>query len=280
MKTQSQKADTYASLPRQGLSSDTLSRYFNGIFSTVHADTDELRDCAYKLRYRIFCEEHTGFEERDKHSDGREKDIYDSNGQTTHTLLIYNPLQFPFGVVRNIFPDLNYPAHSLPIQKLISSPRLHKVACRVNEISRMGRSVELSNIIKQDLADRSRFLFGDIPLNEHPLLIKTLLGLTPLGLTRASFEGAMRKGFLVCVGVMTPDHLERMSRFGLDRPEILGHNVEFHGERTPFLFNIRDAYNRIAQHPLTWDILSREGRNHALAEAIHKSSIINGVRFN
>ena len=115
---------------------DTFKRSFN----LVEANTPELRDIVYRLRYKVFCEQH-GFLDASKYPDKMEKDEYDE--RSCHMLIQFIPTQEYVGTVRLILPDATDLEKTFPIE---NHTQIDPALCQVNKT------------IRKHIAEISRFL--------------------------------------------------------------------------------------------------------------------------
>src|ERR1043166_2726214 len=103
---------------RQPLES-TLAEFYWSWFSAQAAETVELRDVSFQLRYRVYCIENA-FE--DPNPDGKESDELDRH--SVHSLLTYRPTGVPAGTVRLVLPLQDDPHHSFALQRVCDDPIL------------------------------------------------------------------------------------------------------------------------------------------------------------
>src|SRR5262245_204916 len=82
-------------------SESTLAEFYWSWFDARVASTEELRDTAFRLRYRVYCIENS-FEDPAANPDGREIDEFDQH--SVHGLLTYRPTQTAAGTVRLVLP--------------------------------------------------------------------------------------------------------------------------------------------------------------------------------
>src|SRR6185436_68316 len=99
--------------------SETLLERFNRYFSAVVADTPDLIHRAQEIRYQVYCVEHK-FENAAEHTDGREKDDFDSH--STHGVLIHRPTGQAVGTVRLVLPRHDALGESFAIQRVVALP--------------------------------------------------------------------------------------------------------------------------------------------------------------
>lgn len=257
--------------PYPKIRAELLYNMFYKTFDVVHADTDELKEAAHRLRYQVFCIENTGYEDPARHPDGQEHDEYDKF--STQALLIYKPTNQPIGTARTIFADPDNPEKSFPLQTICSAARLHderyiKASC---EISRLCISRAAKRKILEEITRNKN------NLGINPAIIKLALAIAPIGLVRGCFEMALRKDILNCYGIMEPFHLNNLVKAGL-KYEKLAENIDYHGERTPFVMNIIETLEyAISERRDVWNIVTNKGIMHntasALAKKIHEEPL-------
>ena len=113
---------------------------FHEFFEIVEADSAELKQAVYQLRYKVFCEEQKIFDYRN-YPDGMEKDEYDAHSKSV--LLKHRPSGGFIGTVRLVLQDKRNPNKALPVEKnlqfdpnLINTSRLPRQ--HIAEISRFA----------------------------------------------------------------------------------------------------------------------------------------------
>lgn len=96
-------------------SMNDLYENFHKFFEIVVADTAELLEHVYRIRYEVLCVEKRlpGFDS-ELCPDKLEKDSYDSH--SCHVLLRYRPTGDFIGTVRLILPDSSHPEKPLPVE--------------------------------------------------------------------------------------------------------------------------------------------------------------------
>ncbi|MCB1650636.1 MAG: PEP-CTERM/exosortase system-associated acyltransferase [Alphaproteobacteria bacterium] len=254
------------------LKADVIFNVFYKIFDVVHADTPELLEQAYRLRYKVFCEEHDGYEDPSKHPSGMETDHYDSN--TEHALLIYKPDNLPIGTIRIIKPNQESWSQSFPLQNLCDSPLIQNEIYVQNacEFSRFCISRDLRNYVKQDLQERSKVFSAKNAgffLPHEKMLLKVALAMAPLGLIRGAYELALKNNILNVIGVMESINIQRLAQAGLVYNTI-GPTIEYHGKRVPFQCNILEVSEHAIQNNYpVWNVVSVKGKVHQDAVNVH-----------
>jgi N-acyl amino acid synthase of PEP-CTERM/exosortase system len=260
---------------KEKLKAELFYTVFDKLFDIVHADTQELKNEAHRVRYQVFCVENQGFEDPAAHPDGLERDEFDDNAD--HVLLFYKPLGRAIGTVRVIKPREDNWKNSFPLQDLSDSPFLHtkEMVMQSCEFSRFCISRELRQDAKNHMRRLSNiFEFNaDEPFSfyEKPL-VKTVLSAAPLGLVRGGFELTMKNKALNVFGCMENRHITGLRNAGMIMNPI-DNEIDFHGKRIPFHGNILEIYDHtiVQQHAL-WKMLSKKGKNHCRALEIYKES--------
>jgi len=94
-----------------------LVTHFNQYFEIVPADTPDLLEQAFRLRYQVYCQEGClpGFDPLD-YPDGLERDIYDYEHRSAHCLLRHRHTGANAGTVRLVLADRVRPDAPFPIE--------------------------------------------------------------------------------------------------------------------------------------------------------------------
>ena len=253
---------------KQKIKVNVIHNLFYKIFDVVYADTPELKEEAHKMRYRVFCEEHDGYEDPEKHANGMEYDKYD--GYSDHSLLIYKATGETIGTVRTIYSKLHDWEHSMPLQEICGSRYLHDELYIQNsvEFSRLCLSQELRKKVKQDVRSLTSNFNNRFTFYEKPLL-NIALSMAPLALCRAGFEMAMRRDCLNIFGIMEPKYIKRLQASGLVFTPI-GPEIEYHGTRQPFISNILETLdNSLHNNYEAWSAITNKGSIHHDAMELH-----------
>lgn len=251
---------------------ELLCTVYNALFDVIPANTTELKEKAYALRYMVYCLENEGFEDPEKHSSGMETDMYDENA--CHTLCIYKPWNEVVGTARIILSNKDNWKKSFPMQEVCNSPILEdedhvKNSC---ELSRLSLSKKIKREVYKDIPrvlkelDLEKYGYTDAQETE---LIGKIMSVAILGMCRSLFDQCLDKGILEINAVMTPKHINRLVGQGLVYDQI-GDAIDFHGERIPFKFNLYDLFeNLLAGHLERWHVASDSGTLHNRAMDIH-----------
>lgn len=203
--------------------SDSSFELFNRCLAIVPADTDDLLDHAFRLRYQVYCVER-GFEDAADHPDGLEQDGDDV--RSLHSLLIERSTGVPVGTVRLILP---WPEKPLPVFRVVAPSQgqgLGLPASTTAEVSRFAVAKafrpQLGNAWSGHAARNSAQRSGRGPT----------LQLLTFGLISAVVRMAALGGVTHIVGLMEPAFLRLLGRLGIAFHP-LGELVEHHGLRQP-----------------------------------------------
>lgn len=239
----------------------TLAEFYWSWFDAHVANTDDLRDTAFRLRYRVYCIENP-FEDPSANPDGREMDEYDHH--SAHGLLIYRPTGAPAGTVRLVLPILQDLDRSFALQHVCSHPLLRDRARfpiqRMAEVSRFCISKEFrrrwgdGSCVGGEVSDSVEMSADD----ERRILPHLALGLIET-LIRMSVE----KGMTHWCAVMEPTLLRLLTRLGIHFDPI-GPLIEYHGRRQPCYIPLEVLLPRVRrERPDVWDVITRGGRHWA-----------------
>lgn len=237
---------------------DMLSA-FDEYFEVVIADTPELLEQAFRLRYTVLCIEERlpGFEAA-RYPDGLETDDYDRHSH--HILLKHRSSGDFIGGARLIFPDPSNPGKPLPVEQytqidpalidISKLPRQH-----IAEISRFilvgkysrrreeRRRSESSTVGgKRDPGNRRRF--------PHPMLAITV-GIIRMG---------ARQGITHLFSVMEPALNRLLGLYGLNLDPV-GPLIDYHGPRRPYYVDLTKVVERAyANNRPIWELVTDQGR--------------------
>ena len=191
-------------------------------FTIRIADTESLRQQAYRLRHQVYCVENA-FEPRKP--DGIETDAFDD--RAPHALLFHRAAEEPLGTVRLVMPKPEATTGALPMNavcppSMFAAARLP--AAGTAEISRFALSRERVSLLQQTTGpDESRHV----------------LSFASLGLLAALRQIARAHGITHVAAIMEPSLRRRLAMIGLPLFE-MGPPVNYHGVRIP-------CYTRIDQ---------------------------------
>lgn len=237
----------------------TLAEFYWSWFDARIASTDELRDDAFRLRYRVYCIENP-FEDPSANPDGREIDEFDR--YSAHSLLIYRPSGLAAGTVRLVLPRKENLDGSFALQRVCSDPLLRDPLRfpveRMAEVSRFCISKEF----------RRRWGDGSCVGGEHsegPEMSideeRRILPHLSLGLIETLVRMSVENGVSHWCAVMEPTLLRLLTRLGIHFDPI-GPLIEYHGRRQPCYIPLERLLPRVQrERPDVWDVITRGGRH-------------------
>jgi N-acyl amino acid synthase of PEP-CTERM/exosortase system len=205
-----------------------LSDVYHQWFELISADTPELREKAYRLRYQVYCCENQ-HETPEEHLENMETDVFDC--RSIHSLITDRANGMTIGTVRLILPEPELHEANFPIQRICSHSQLIKLPIPgTAEISRFAISKKMRKLVVGDCS------------NDMKCSIV-------LGLMKAIVQMSWKYGITDWLAVMEPSLLRLLRRFGIHFAPI-GPFVEFHGVRQPCHANVASMLARVRQENL------------------------------
>lgn len=242
----------------------SLCEKFSQWFEVRNADTKDLIDEAYRLRFQVYCIENA-FENREEHRDGREIDEFDTHA--AHTLLVHRPTGDMVGAVRLVLPLSGALDDSFPIQRVCHEPLLKNrdrfPLETMGELSRFALSKEFRR------RSTDTFYGSDGPHSAAPRAGGERRDAPPLrlGLMRGIVQMSVERGLTHWCAVMEPSLL-RILRSTSIHFEPIGPLVNFHGTRQPCYGSIQSILERLRrEQEEVWDFLTDRGRYWELLTA-------------
>jgi N-acyl amino acid synthase of PEP-CTERM/exosortase system len=236
-----------------------LCTAFNQYFELVHADSDQLREEVFRLRYQVYIVE-TGFERCEDHPDGIERDAFDE--RSDHYLLRHRASGFYAATARMILPDLSAPLAPFPIERhcpfydglAIRDPEARR---RLGELSRFA----VSKAFKKRIGEAGSLIgvAGNVDMYFEPDERRVLPHLS-LGLFAAELRMMHEHGLTHGYAVMEPALYRLLGRFGATFDQI-GPAVDYHGERIPCLGAVNELLPNIKRVARSvWELMTDTGR--------------------
>jgi N-acyl amino acid synthase of PEP-CTERM/exosortase system len=236
----------------------------------VPAATPELRHLSYRLRYDIYCVEHSFLNAAD-YPDRLETDEFDVH--SLHALLLHTPSNRFIGTVRLIMPKSGARKPAMPFASLCRDPRYRAgdalPAASTAEISRFA----ISKSFRAAIDNQGHEGASTAPDRAARRLMPHL----SLGLILAITQMALANGVTHVCAVMEPALLRLLHRLGIEF-KALGPAVDYHGMRQPCYARVLELLEQLrVANPENWAVvtdggrfLSRESisRQHAAAMAL------------
>lgn len=214
-----------------------LSAY-NRWFEVIPANSSELREEAFRLRYQVYCCEHE-YESSDEHPQELEADAFDC--RSIHSLIVERSSGAVTGTVRLILPDHEAPEASFPIQNICAQPLMRQIpVSSAAEVSRFAISKKIRKMTDQN----------------YP---KELRCAVVLGLMKATVQMSLRHGITDWFAAMEPPLLRLLRRFGIHFAPI-GPIVQYHGSRQPCHVNVQALLDTVHhENYALWKFVTEPG---------------------
>lgn len=231
---------------------------FNHYFEIILADSDELKQEVYKLRYQVYCVE-KGFLKGN--AEGLEYDEYDEH--SSHYLIRHRETDTYMATVRLILPIKKHPEVLFPMEaynKIDNTNKLLKNMRRGNvaELSRFcvskhfrRRAHEQNLIITNEIDDER-------PLREKVNSPNITLALFACAI-RMSFEHNIRYWY----AIMEPASKKIAAALGIHFIEVgpAMSSEHYYGLRVPYAIKVDDLLNDVAERNLDyWNMLTHYGQ--------------------
>lgn len=218
-----------------------IKRAFRRYFRVIAADTAELRDEVFRIRYAVYCEE-LGYENKDDFPDGKERDAYDDYSR--HCLLLHRPSNRYVGCVRLVLPPPDDPQSPFPFEQVCESNLYrHMVdpgALKREQFGEISRLAVVSQFRRRSGEYQSPRALG----SEEPERRNADRRVTPhvaLCLSMAAAATGLACGLTGVFALMEPRLNKRLASFGI-RFQQVGEPVEHRGPRTPFFITRDELY--------------------------------------
>ncbi len=238
--------------------SQRLIDLYRSYFEVELADTDALREEAFRLRYQVLVVEHPYLNPED-YPQGIERDDYDDHSD--HALLVHRPSGAVAGTVRLIRPQGPPTGRGLPIQEvckdpLIADPERFPVL-KTGEISRFSVSKQFRRRLTDTrFPDAMDERVGGQPAKPAD---RRIMPFITLGLMQAMLRMSVNNGLTHVCASMERQLLRLLARISVQFHEV-GPLVELHGWRQPCYRGIADLLNQTrTERPEVWDVITDDG---------------------
>jgi N-acyl amino acid synthase of PEP-CTERM/exosortase system len=224
------------------------------LFTATPAHTPELRREAFRLRYQVYCVEHS-FLNPAENPGGLERDAYDDHA--VQGILAHRETGATVGTVRLVLHRPGTPHGCLPVHD-VCDPRFHdldllplETTCELSRFAfsktfmrHLGGGSGASESDRDDLSRASQ---------------RTLPHIT-LGLISLALQMGMAHGVHTVCAIIDPALLRLVGRLGIHF-EPLGPPVGYHGLRQPCYARVSTLISRVkAEQPSIWELITDGGR--------------------
>jgi len=234
---------------------------FDSYFEIVDANTPELLDQVYSLRYQVYCVENE-FEDPSQFSREREIDIYDE--RSVHCLIRHRESGICAATARMVLHDANDDEAIFPIEKFCKQTfddvGLDVSTMPRNEIAEISRFA-VSKHFKRRVGE-SRTLAGVGPDTEQYCKQNDRVRLLPhitLGLFAAVMKMSHDNNLKYWYAVMEPSLLRLLGRFGIHFGKI-GGLIHYHGKRQVCFISVGQLLKRLySERSDVWELMTNRG---------------------
>lgn len=221
---------------------------FDTYFHLVSANTRELLETAFALRYQVYCLERR-FEDPTQQYEGLERDGFDRHA--VHSLIFHRPQGEAIGTARLILPQAAR-RNSLPIQQLLQKQGIAPADFFPNdsvaEISRFAISDSFRR--RTPASDRSQTIASKRELRSN---------LPCLGLFQILLRQSIELGIDYWSAVMEPHLMRMLVSMGI-RFQPIGPVVSYHGLRQPSYCHVPLMLRNLAlTKPESWAVVTNNG---------------------
>jgi N-acyl amino acid synthase of PEP-CTERM/exosortase system len=222
------KTATITSMPNP-----SLSQLFHRYFQVVLADSPDLREEVYRIRYEVYCQEFK-YERAADFSDGLERDEFDVK-RSHHCLLLHRESGLFAGCVRLV---VNAPAdldELLPFEEgcntSLSNPDITPMLAHRSKIGEISRLAVPSTFRRRSGDPGSPI--GELAIPDFSQNERRCFPHIPMGLYLAAAAIGLKKNLDGVFAVMEPRLVRHLRRFGIVFQQA-GDVIEYHGERAVF----------------------------------------------
>jgi N-acyl amino acid synthase of PEP-CTERM/exosortase system len=226
-----------------------LYKSFHEFFEIVIADTSELLEIVYSIRYQVLCVQNT-FPNMNAvdYPDRLEKDEYDDH--SCHVLLRFRPSGEFVGTARLILSGLLQPEKLFPAEL---NTQLDPALCDIKALPRR-QTAEISRFVVVSQFDRRKEDRRSTERRFTPHLSLLLMA----AVMRMSTKYNIRNW----LSVMDPSLNRLLGYYGLGFNPI-GPLVNYHGLRRPYFAKVEDVLNRMyKEHHDAWEVVTECGKYH------------------
>ncbi len=242
--------------------SESVYDLYNQYFKVIRADTPELLEKVFSLRYQVLCVEHY-YESPESFPNEMERDIYDSHA--VNSLLVHRPTGAIAGSVRLILPLTEYPGSDLPIYEVCKEPELSDTSLfireHVGELSRLVIAKTFRRRIGEQASPRG-VTVESLRASETAVNIKhdrRVAHHLTLGLISALVQMSVEHGVFIWCSTLERSLLRLLKRIGIHFTN-LGPQIEYYGKRQPCYASLDALLGRVRfERPDVWDVLTKKG---------------------
>ncbi|MEN8259557.1 MAG: PEP-CTERM/exosortase system-associated acyltransferase [Pseudomonadota bacterium] len=225
-----------------------LADQYQQYFKVVNAQSQEMREAAYQLRYQVYCQEF-GYERGEDFPKHRERDEFDD--QSYHCLLIHKPTGTAIGYLRLIVGDKSNGSLHMPIEihcsQSIDQEKFSLRNLDKNTAGEFSRFVVLSKFRRRKGDERKPYNFRDRQDEREKMQVQRRIAypIIPLSLSVAGFALIRQSALDYGLAMMEPRMAYMLKRYGIIFKRI-GDLVDYHGRRAPYLLLQEETLSRLS----------------------------------
>jgi N-acyl amino acid synthase of PEP-CTERM/exosortase system len=228
---------------------EIYQKYFD--YRIVKNEAD--RTAAHLLRYKVYCEE-TGFENKNDHQYGIERDEYDSHA--VQSILLHKHSRQTVGTVRLVLPIDDQPGCALPTRQfaalLNNLPDSILPCATTAEISRLAIHTSFRRRLSDGLYANIFADGDDLGPDFDP---RRIIPHITLGLFTSIFQMVRETKLTHLCAIIDPALLRMLARLGLHFHKA-GDKIDFHGPRQPVYISGEELLSRLAdEQPDIYDLI-------------------------
>ncbi|MDR4520382.1 MAG: PEP-CTERM/exosortase system-associated acyltransferase [Nitrosomonas sp.] len=240
---------------------DAYQKYFE----IVLAETPELREIAYQIRYHVLCQEQRipGFDQS-SYPEKLEKDDFDDRAM--HALLKHRSSGNYIGTIRIVLPDPSAPDKPFPVE---SYTHLDTEYLKNQNVSRL-ETAEISRalVIKEFQRRKGDMLYqetnegesSDENKNSFKQKDRRVTANISLILMAAVVQMSVKSNAENWLSFINPALNRLLSHSGMEFTPI-GPLVECHGIRRPYFAKMTDILNKTYnEYQDVWEVLTDQGK--------------------
>jgi N-acyl amino acid synthase of PEP-CTERM/exosortase system len=227
----------------KAMETDKLTTSFKKYFKVIVADTPELRDEVYRIRYDVYCRE-LQYECPENYPSGLEQDAYDSHSY--HCLLLHRPSRQFAGCVRLVYNDPENLQSLLPFEAKCADTLFG--SCTNTLLPHRSEFGEISRIAIPENFRRRKMdagsPIGDTNVPPVAQQEQRRFPYIPLGLYLAAAAAGLELGLNGVFAMMEPRLVRHLQRFGIVFEQV-GDIIEYRGKRAAFYIDREGLYNNM-----------------------------------
>jgi N-acyl amino acid synthase of PEP-CTERM/exosortase system len=231
----------------------SLVEVYRQFFDYRIVKTEADRQAAHMLRYEVYCEE-TGFESKDVHPDGLERDAFDVH--SVLSVLQHRNSNRTAGTVRLVLPLVDTPGCSQPSRMFATAldtlPDSVLPRATTAEISRLTIHPSFRRRLGDGLYAN---IFAGNEYVSPDFDPRRIIPHITLGLFASIFQMTRENAITHLCAIIDPALLRMLSRLGLYFNQA-GPKIDFHGPRQPVYASGSELLSRLAkEQPEIYDLI-------------------------